>query len=559
MVEQEFFENMDLFKTLHGLPVRTTIETAFYENNVSRVDSIAQAYDLAKKAPGTIELTAMPIYKPDEQGLPPGSNVLLFNDGNVVGRCAAARRIVGTPDANVPKLCGVLREAIFNARQRKFYEAEAVVGLDKDFMVRARLLIPEGFENNLLSWMLNFQFLDPVTRNVYKGSRVIEGEGEILVYADPYWSDPEFPLGLAFFSPEQNCAAILGMRYFGELKKGTLTLAWGAAARHGYAACHGGLKRFTREDGGRFVLGVFGLSGSGKSTITHARHGGKYDVTVLHDDAFIVNVKERYAIAMEPTYFDKLQDYPMGCEDNKYLLTVQNCGVTHNSDGKLMVVTGDLRNGNGRAVKSRLWTKNRVDRIDEPLNAICWLMKDPTLPPVVRLTGSSLASAMGATLATRRTTAEHLAKGVDRNALVIESYANPFRTYPLSQDYERFKALIDDGVACYILNTGDFMGKKILPQQTFSIIESIVEERAQFVPFGGIPGMEYMPLPGFEVDMTDAAYVVSLIHNMNDRYQFISSRADARGGIDALPQDALDSIHSVIEALDAIQKANLAQ
>ena len=59
--------------------------------------------------------------------------------------------------------------------------------------------------------------------------------------------------------------------------------------------------------------------------------------------------------------------------------------------------------------------------------------------------------------------------------------------------------------------------------------------------------------------MTDAAYVVSLIHNMNDRYQFISSRADARGGIDALPQDALDSIHSVIEALDAIQKANLAQ
>lgn len=124
------------------------------------------------------------------------------------------------------------------------------------------------------------------------------------------------------------------MRYFGEFKKGTLTLGWGTAARHGYASCHGGLKRFTRRDGKKFVLAVFGLSGSGKSTITHATHGGKYDIMVLHDDAFVVNVREKYAIAMEPTYFDKLQDYPIGCEANKYLLTVQNCGVTRDAAGK---------------------------------------------------------------------------------------------------------------------------------------------------------------------------------------------------------------------------------
>ena len=37
---------------------------------------------------------------------------------------------------------------------------------------------------------------------------------------------------------------------------------------------------------------------------------------------------------------------------------------------------------------------------------------------------SSLASVMGATLL-QRTTAERLAKGVNRNALVIEPYANP--------------------------------------------------------------------------------------------------------------------------------------
>ncbi|NVO05037.1 MAG: excinuclease ABC subunit UvrA, partial [Rhodoferax sp.] len=37
---------------------------------------------------------------------------------------------------------------------------------------------------------------------------------------------------------------------------------------------------------------VTGVSGSGKSTITHARHNNKYDITVVHDDAFVINVKD---------------------------------------------------------------------------------------------------------------------------------------------------------------------------------------------------------------------------------------------------------------------------
>ena len=37
-------------------------------------------------------------------------------------------------------------------------------------------------------------------------------------------------------------------------------------------------------------LGIIGHTGSGKSTLTHAKHGGKYpSIKVLHDDAFIIN------------------------------------------------------------------------------------------------------------------------------------------------------------------------------------------------------------------------------------------------------------------------------
>lgn len=547
MATQDFFSDLARFKKLNAIPVRTTIETAFYGNNVVRVNDLHHAYELAKNSPGTIELTGMPVHRPKELGLPEDSNVLLFNDGAIFGRCAAARRIVGYPDVPVANLCTVVREAVYSARYKKFYHAQAVIGLDEDFMVKANIMLPEGFENSLYSWMLNFQYMNDEYRARYAESRPLENDGELFVFADPDWRHPDYPLGLAFFSPEQNCAAILGMRYFGEFKKGTLTLAWGAAARNGYASCHGGLKRYALKDGSddKYVLAVFGLSGSGKSTITHAKHKNKYDVTVLHDDAVIINVKEKYAIALEPAYFDKMQDYPMGCEDNKFLLTLQNCGVVENAEGKRIVVSEDIRNGNGRAVKSRFWSPNRIDRIDEPLNAICWLMKDPTLPPVLKVDGPALASVMGATLATRRTTAEHLAPGVDPDALVIESYANPFRTYPLAMDYIRFRALFEDGVECFILNTGFFMDKKVEAKHTLGVLESIVERRAKFVPFGGIPGLQTMEISGFKIDFTNWTYKQQVLNRMNDRLEFVKSREKEKGGMDALPPDALESLQKV--------------
>ena len=86
-------------------------------------------------------------------------------------------------------------------------------------------------------------------------------------------------------------------------------------------------------------------------------------------------------------------------QDNKFLMTVQNNGITVDKNGKVVIVPEDIRNGNGRAVKSRLWSPNRVDLFEEPVNAIIWLMKDPTLPPVLKIEDPVVASAMGATLA----------------------------------------------------------------------------------------------------------------------------------------------------------------
>ena len=160
MATQGHFVDLESFKRLNATPIRTTIETAFYGNNVSPVKDLREAYGLAKDSPGTVELTGMPVHRPTELGLPEDANVLLFNDGAIFGRCAAARRIVGHPGVSVPDLATLLREAIHNARFRRFYSAQAIIGLEEDFMVKANIMIPEGFENNLYSCMLNFQYLN---------------------------------------------------------------------------------------------------------------------------------------------------------------------------------------------------------------------------------------------------------------------------------------------------------------------------------------------------------------------------------------------------------------
>ncbi len=533
---------------------RSIIEAAFYGNNVVKVNTLKEAYELAKNSPGTV-VTDMPVYHGEDFGLEPDAKVLLFNDGAITGRYAAARRIAGEPGVNCERLDKIVMDAIYDARWKTMYHAEVYIGLDPEFMVKAHLLIPEGEENIMYSWMLNFQYMSDNYVKMYKSSRPIGNEPDIYIFSDPQWvgtnqTDISDPKCLSYFNTATNCAAILGMRYFGEHKKGTLTIAWAIGNRNGYAACHGGQKRYNLADGKKYVASVFGLSGSGKSTITHAKHGGKYDVTVLHDDAFLINTETGSSVALEPTYYDKTQDYPTYCDDNKYLLTVQNCSATMDEDGKVVIVTEDIRNGNGRAVKSKLWSPNRVDKIPEPVDAIFWIMKDPTLPPIIKVKDGVLASVMGATLATKRTTAERLAPGVDPNALVVETYANPFRTYPLINDYEKFKKLIAErNVDCYVINTGDFMGKKVKPADTLGILESIVEGKATFKPWGPFSDIDILEWEGFVPDLNNKEYKDAFMARMVERVKFVESRETVDGGYDKLPEEAAEALKKVIAEL----------
>lgn len=522
--------------------LRSTIETAFYGNNVKPVTSVAEAYTLATQEPGVI-LLDMPVFKPEEQGLPADAKILVTNDGKTTGRYAKARRIIGDEGIDEVELAGIARDAVYDSRNKEWISTQVVVGLDQKFTARAHLMIPKDHASIMYSWIMNFKFFDEATKDFYNNSKDIP-EGDIYIYSDPDYVVPGHPGGLAIFDPAHNCAMILGMRYFGEHKKGTLTLAWSLANRYGYVACHGGMKRYNLKTGKSFTIGVFGLSGSGKSTLTHEKHNGRYNISILHDDAYIINTNDLSSIAMEPTYFDKMQDYPVEHSANKYLLTLQNVGVTLDENGNKVVLAEDVRNNNGRAIKSQFWTDNRVNHVDEPVNAIVWLMKDKTLPPILKIDDPVLASTMGATLATRRSTAEKLDANVDPNALVIEPYANPFRTYPLVRDYESYKKLFKEcGVDCYIMNTGFFLEKKIPKEVTLDLLERLVEGDLQFEPFGAYENLSYVEVPGFEPPFDVREYH----HQLHQAFEFRSEYVEKlKDGKNELPHEVLDVLKTLM-------------
>ncbi len=515
---------------------RSTIETAFYRNNVIPVQSLQEAYILARNSEGTIE-TDLPVYKSEALNLPEDAKVLLFNDGRITGRQAKARKIIS--DDTVNHYADITREAVFQGRKKTMYKASVIIGLDEAFSVKAHLLVPEGYENTLYSWMLNFQTLTEPFKAMYRHS-ITYDEGDIYIYADPDHHVEGAEEGISIFDREHNALALLGMRYFGEFKKGTLTLAWSIAERQGFTPCHGGLKAVNRQDGS-FVMGVFGLSGSGKSTITHASHDHGSAPDVLHDDAFIIRNSDLLTISMEPSYFDKVQDYPTSDKANRFLLTLQNTGATIDEDGLVVPVTEDIRNGNGRAVKSIFWTPRRHYAFKKPLNAIFWIMKDDSLPPVLKIEDPVLASTFGATLATKRTSAEY---GVKQDTLTFEPYANPFRLYPLKSDYEHFKAMFRSrGVSCYILNTGAFGTQDIKKGTTLKAIEAIADKKASFDSFLGLDNVKCMDIEGFDAAHTNPKKVKERLEN---RVHYIRGLKEP----DMLPKETQEALEALIHTIE---------
>ena len=466
--------------------LRAIAETAWNTgiNSENPIISVSEAYELAIKQPN-IAVTDLPLYEGVRKryNIRKDAKVFVDNQRAIVGRKARARVFYNlapvkvTPKLTLTKLHieEIVRDAIYDMQRRsRILRASAVVGTHPEFMIRANYLTCEEDGANVFEWLTNFSALEGETLEKYNKSVPLSIR-DIFIIADPLWtSENRFPNeeftkffrdGMVIVDPYNNIIFNFGMRYIGERKKGTLTLSWTSAIRLDGVACHGGIKTvdFSETDYpelGKKAIAFFGLSGSGKSSHTNSLSNGDtlpegFKTTVQHDDAFVVFPKRKVCYVLEPTLFDKMDQRGLDHPEWKYVITAQNCAVFMR-DGKLCPVGQDLKNPNRRAMLDRDLLQNYSDSTGFP-DAICWLMKDSTLPPIVRFDDVNLGLAMGATLMTKRTAAENVPVE-EMKKLVFEPFANPFRVYELWRDCQAFKTLIEAGATVSAFNSGGFWG-----------------------------------------------------------------------------------------------------
>lgn len=561
----EFYKNQK-----HGIEdismIRAIAETA-WNTGIDRdkpLVTVDEAYGMAITQPN-IAVTDLPMYEPVRERLHirEGAKMFVDNHGAIIGRKAKARVFYNhapvkvTPNLTLTKrdIEEVVRDAIYDMQNRgSVLRASAVVGTHDDFMLKANYLTCVEDSPNVFTWLINFTPFEGDVIARYNKSPKLDIQ-DILVITDPLWNskgkhpNPDFEAffrdGMVIVDPYHNTLINFGMRYIGERKKGTLTLGWTSAMRLGGVACHGGIKtvdfaKTDKPDLKERKIAFFGLSGSGKSSHTNSLTNGDTlpegaHTTVHHDDAFIVFPEKKVCYVLEPTLFDKMDQRGIDHPEWKYVIAAQNLAVFER-DGKILPCGQDLKNPNSRAMLDRDLLTTYSDSTGFP-NAVCWLMKDSTLPPIIRFDKTDIGLAMGATLMTKRTMAENVPRE-EMMKLVFEPFANPFRVYELWRDCEAFKALIEEGAAVYAFNSGGFwgggfddMGRETLVKiplaTSHRLHTAVLMDEIEWVPWDLLPGASIPAqsidtiLPGYSEKYNPATVVnyESYVHTMADRFQ----------------------------------------
>jgi len=564
-------DSMHYYKDIKEMSrVRAVAETVMNNPKVRKINA-AEAYEMAKKQAGVFE-TDLEIYPPyaKQLGLPKGAKVLNDCHGKIVGRTAKARRFYNKLDQDhKDKVEGDLREAMFQMEQYPLIKAEAVLGQDPDLMIKATFVTTESDAMNVFNWLCNFTPIE-VFEQKYKNSKKVDIVDIILVAFnewtcdDPFYNNVGAPQ-LALVDELHNVIFNFGMRYFGERKKGTLTLGWTSGMRLGMAACHGGIKEidFTHcaeeeyKKLGKRSIAFFGLSGTGKSSHTNSHTNGDtlpkgFKKVVLHDDAFQIDLDDKICRAWEPTLFDKTDTRPIGHPDWKYAISLMNHSVL-NVDGKNIPLGLDSRQENGRALLEREMLGETVDRCSFP-KALCWLMKDTVLPPLLKFKDKHLAIAMGAALITKRNKAENVS-AEDLKKLAFEPFANPFRVYDLWKDVEAFLAIADNGADFYSFNSQGLWKKSdteleaiklqtSLTLQSGILLDQLEWEDWDVLPGAMIPTKESVDkiLPGFY-----DKYNTATRENMKEYKELLQSRFQQR--IDFLKQTDIATKPEMLDKL----------
>ena len=336
-------------------------------------------------------------------------------------------------------------------RGRSFYAVERCVGAG-GVRFRVLALVERTYPHLALMAHLNFF---PCERD--------GGEPDFITIDSPGW--PSEPLILVERS--SGSTVILGSDYYGELKMSFLRLAMNEARDRLYSpGLHAGSKLYRVRAGGAIrevgVL-VFGLSGTGKTTLTLEHHGLQSpEAAVLRQDDIVILTPEGRAHGTEMNLYPKTDSVPELPALQPAVLhpdaVLENVVVREDGtpDFSDLSITP-----NARALAVREAIPLADGRVDlDRVDALFFLTRRPEMPPLARLTSPEQAAAYFMLGESFRTSAE-----AGKPEPVRVPGFDPFMLEPKWRSGLLMLDLIDRlGLEVYVMNTGYVRDVKVRPE-----------------------------------------------------------------------------------------------
>jgi len=330
-------------------------------------------------------------------------------------------------------------------KQAQLIRMDRQMGTHADFKLHCRLYITGKYARIPLKWQqMLFESPDP------------EGDPDLIsIYV------PEWPEKIIFCHPEERITFILGTDYFGEAKKSFLRMAMYLCKKAGGLGLHAGSKLLRVRNGSGNIRDtgfiMFGLSGTGKTTLTMHNHGLANPETVfIRQDDVVMMRPDGYCYGTENGFYIKTE----GLDESQAVLyhaAISPTAIFENvmiaENGQVQFDNADLTS-NGRGVILRSKVENTDGEIDlKKANRIIFITRrNDIVPPVAKLTPRQGAAyfMLGESIETSAgdpTMAGHSKREVG---------TNPFIVGPEAEEGNRLLDILNNNpdMECYLLNTG---------------------------------------------------------------------------------------------------------
>jgi len=379
-------------------------------------------------------------------------------------------------------------EVVSYLRNQPLVQVDRCMGLDPRCRFNCRLLVTAPYAR--LAYMWHKMLFPPSA-----------GDPDLLsVYV------PEWPERKIICDPVEGVTYILGTDYFGEAKKSFLRMAMFKVKQEGRLGFHAGSKQLRiLKDGELSPSGfvVFGLSGTGKTTLTTHDHflSGPEGVIIKQDDVVVMDASG-YCYGTENGFFIKTE----GLEPGQAVLYGAAQDPEAVFENVIIDDQGNLRfddhslTSNGRAVIPRekiAFTQGHID-LDMAHNLVFITRRKDILPPLAKLNPeqAALYFMLGESIET--SAGDPTKAGQSKR----EVGTNPFIIGPEEEEGHLLLDILrrNPSIECYLLNTGQVADEDI----TVKLSTKLMAELARgTVEWKSDPDWGYLvpaEIPGVDIE-----------------------------------------------------------